>query len=334
MTNTLIDQNQNLTPQLAQAFEWLSSWDTAVNWLKNQESVECQRSYSYTIGNFLSVLGLPMTAESMQQIKPSHVIAYRDYLVHEKKQKPRTVRNRLSAIKSLCDDMVEAQEIRYNPATSVKRPKVAKDPLTKREKGVTPAQSIEQAVMMMSAPDISAEQGARDAAILNMLYRTGCRDDELGNVPKHYSFEDKGVLMLRFEKVKGGGHHDTELHPLLRKSIEHYLDFVRERGAYNPAAPLFQAVKLGNNTGGRLSDRQFRRIYNKYRVQVGLDSKYTVHSTRKTFATVAELGGATAKAIQKSLNHADIRTTQSNYMQGEIGHEESAVYAASYVLGR
>ena len=257
-------------------------------------------------------------------------IGYRNALANDQKLKPRTVRNRLSALTSLFDDMIESQEIRYNPAKGVKRPKVAKDPLTNRKEGVTPAQSKEQANLMMT----STERGVRDSAIFSILYRTGCQDDELGNILMDYSFEDSGVVMLRFDKVKGGGHHDIELHPLLKQSIEHYLGFLRARMDVElTQQPLFQAVKMGRNTGQRLSDRQFRRIYDRYPVQVGLDPRYTVHSTRKTFATVAETGGASAKTIQMALNHSDIRTTQSNYMQGQIGHEESAVYAVSYQVG-
>ena len=315
------------SPAITDTFHWFSTWSTAITWLYNQQSSETQRSYAYTVREFLAFHQLEPNPENLQAIQPSHIIAYREHLRKDKQLKPRTVRIRLSALSSLFDALIENQEVRYNPVRGVKRPSVKTDGESGRERGVTPAMTPLQARMLMDAPDLDTLQGLRDAAILHTLFWTGCRDDELGNLTTDAFFEDQGYRMLRFKAIKGGAEHAIEMHPQLDESLTRYL----KQLAVAPSAeePLFRAVKSGRNQGERLSSRQFRRIFTKYRNLLKLDKGYTVHSTRATFATIALQNGASLRAVQESLGHADPRTTMS-YYRGGAGHKDSAVFAVRY----
>lgn len=136
--NTLTTTSGN-SPALADVFNLLAAWPTAMTWLYNQTSNETRRSYAFTVREFLGFHELAPSAESLNEVRPAHVIAYREHLVHEKKMKPRTVRIRLSALSSLFDALIETQEVRYNPVRGIKRPSVKNNTDSGRERGVTPA---------------------------------------------------------------------------------------------------------------------------------------------------------------------------------------------------
>lgn len=332
MNSLITTADAQQLPAISETFHWLSTWPTAITWLYNQQSIETQRSYAYTVREFLAFHQLEPNPDNLQAIQPAHIIAYREHLRKDKNLKPRTVRIRLSALSSLFDALIENQEVRYNPVRGVKRPSVKTDGESGRERGVTPAMTPLQARMLMDAPGLGTLQGMRDTAILQTLFWTGCRDDELGNLTTDAFFEDQGYRMLRFKAIKGGAEHAIEMHPQLDEALTRYL----QQRAVSPLAespstvePLFRAVKSGRNQGERLSSRQFRRIFTKYRNLLGLDKGYTVHSTRATFATIALQNGASLRAVQESLGHADPRTTMA-YYRGGAGHKDSAVFAVRY----
>ncbi|MFK7846068.1 MAG: tyrosine-type recombinase/integrase [Rhodothermales bacterium] len=288
-------------------------------WLKNFISKQTQQTYRAVFREFCR-LGEIASPEALRQVTPAAIIGYRDYLIEEKKMRPRSVRNRLAAISSLFQHLKNAQLVTLNPVESIQRPKT--DP----NRGVTPAMATHQAAQLLSAPDTTTLAGARDSAILHMLFFTGCRISEPGQLLVKDLYDDEGYLMLRLT-VKGGQQKSVEVHHALRQALDRYLAMCGHGD--QPDSPLFLAVKPGQNTGKPLSRQQVARIFAKYRKKAGLPASYTPHSARATCATTALNNGARLEDVQKMLGHADIRTTQI-YDRRKHQHKDSAVFSVKY----
>ena len=234
-------------------------------WLKNFISKQTQQTYRAVFREFCQ-LGQITSPAALRQVTPAEIIAYRDHLIEVKGMRPRSVRNRLAAISSLFQHLKNAQLVTLNPVESIHRPKI--DP----NHGVTPAMATHQAAILLNAPDTDTLAGARDSAILHLLFFTGCRISEPGQLLVQDLYDDEGYLMLRLT-VKGGQQKSVEVHHALRQALDRYLGMCGHGD--QPDSLLFLAVKTGQNTGKALSRQQVARIFAKYREKAGLPASYT-----------------------------------------------------------
>ncbi len=141
-------------------------------------------------------------------------------------------------------------------------------------------------------------QVKRDKAILETLYSTGMRAQELIDL----NLEDidfiSGVI-----KVRGKGRKERLL------PIGSYaLNAIKE---YLNSCPfeIKRAVFL-NRRGKRLSDRFLRKIIKKYIKKIALAENISPHTFRHSFATHLLNRGADLRSVQELLGHKNITTTQ------------------------
>ncbi len=239
-------------------------------WLRNFISKQTKQTYQAVFREFCQ-LGQITEPEKLRQVSSADIIAYRDHLIDEKGMRPRSVRNRLAAISSLFKHLKNEQVVMLNPVENIKRPQVD------QERGATPAMTITQVAQMLATPNRDTVAGARDSAILHLLFFTGCRISEPAKLKVKDLYEDEGYSMLRFT-VKGGKQKSVEVHHELRHALDRYLSLANH-GDY-PESPLFLAVKGGNNSGAPLSRQQYTNIFTQYRIKAGLPASYSPHSAR------------------------------------------------------
>jgi len=154
------------------------------------------------------------------------------------------------------------------------------------------------------ADDIAANarddwQGARDWAVLLLLYGCGLRISEGTGLLAD-------VLPLGDTLRVIGKRGKTRIIPLLpqvKSAIEAYLDLC----PYALAAdkPLFRGAR-----GGALSPAIIRRAVQGARTRLGIASSATPHALRHSFATHLLAGGADLRALQELLGHASLSSTQ------------------------
>ncbi|HOT43197.1 MAG TPA: tyrosine-type recombinase/integrase, partial [Syntrophorhabdaceae bacterium] len=87
--------------------------------------------------------------------------------------------------------------------------------------------------------------------------------------------------------------------------LEHYMDWIRQSGRYEPDRPLFI-----NFRGNRLSYRGLLKIMKKHQLRAGLFKDLALHGIRHSFATHMLDGGADLRSIQELLGHSRLSTTQ------------------------
>lgn len=153
---------------------------------------------------------------------------------------------------------------------------------------------------LLSLPDQTTCLGARDKAILEVLYGCGLRVSEVCNL-KLYAVDDT------FIRVMGKGSKERKI-PLGSKAlsaIDHYLTHHRGQAVCDDRLqPLF--ITLNGKTMDRFS---IWRMIKKYAAVAKIVKNISPHSLRHSFATHLLDNGADLRLIQDLLGHANINST-------------------------
>ncbi len=158
--------------------------------------------------------------------------------------------------------------------------------------------------------------GARDAAILTLLYGCGLRISEaLGLTGGNASLPETLIIT-----GKGGR---TRIVPTLAAARAAVAEYVRQCPFHVDAqSPLFFGSR-----GGPLKARLVQGLVARLRGGLGLPATATPHALRHAFATHLLQGGGDLRAIQELLGHASLSTTQ-RYTQIDPTYMMSAFTAA------
>ena len=165
-------------------------------------------------------------------------------------------------------------------------------------------------------PDLASEPwvGARDAAILSLLYGCGLRISEaLGLSQKDLPALETGLMRVL---GKGGRERLVPVLPAVIEAVSLYANicpFVAAR-ADLPESALFYGVR-----GKRLNPRIVQKSVEHLRFRLGLPASATPHALRHAFATHLLAGGGDLRTIQELLGHASLSTTQI-YTQVDTRH--------------
>ncbi len=159
-----------------------------------------------------------------------------------------------------------------------------------------------QVEALLQAPDVDTPLGARDRAMLELMYASGLRVSELVTLKSvHLSLAD-GVL-----RVTGKGSKER-LVPFGAEAqawIERYLKSARSDilGAKTSDALFVTSL------GAAMSRQMFWKLIKRYALVADIRSTLSPHTLRHAFATHLLNHGADLRAVQMLLGHADISTT-------------------------
>jgi integrase/recombinase XerD len=156
---------------------------------------------------------------------------------------------------------------------------------------------------LLAVPESTKATGARDQAMLDLLYATGARVSEL--ISLHLSDYDESAGTLR---VTGKG-NKQRLIPIGRQalaSVTEYIRSARQRLLKGRVSPyLFVTAQ-----GGAMTRQGFWKLLRGHGKAAGMFQNLSPHVLRHTFATHLLEGGADLRSVQAMLGHADIGTTQ------------------------
>ena len=165
--------------------------------------------------------------------------------------------------------------------------------------------SIAQVSSLLAAPRRIEKYAARDTAMLEVLYATGCRVSEVCNLKvRDLSLAEK---YLKCEG-KGGKQRMVPIGSRAIAAINEYTAELRSLlASKNPELP----EELFLSRSGKALDRiMLWRLVKHYAKRVGIDPKVSPHALRHSFATHLLAGGADLRQVQEMLGHASIQTTQ------------------------
>ncbi len=141
--------------------------------------------------------------------------------------------------------------------------------------------------------------GARDRAVLLLLYGAGLRIAEALSLPG--SALPLGATIV--VTGKGGKQRVVPILPLVAEAVADYARLCP--WPLEPQKPLFRGAK-----GGALSQGMVQKAAARARISLGLPPTATPHALRHSFATHLLGAGADLRSLQELLGHASLSSTQ------------------------
>lgn len=232
------------------------------------------------------------------------------WMIHmlDNHQLPRSVKRRLSAVRSLYKFMLRVGLVKVDITRTIIAPKADKPlPVYFREGEM-------EAVKWNQVRDWSEEMGAeeqlvhvRDYLMVEMLYQTGMRRAEMAGL------KDVDVDTGQRQVRVFGKRAKERMVPMgegLCALIEEYRAKKRELLGENAANGTFLVRKYRDGSWGEM---KADTLYNIIRARMGEVStlqKHSPHVLRHTFATTMLNNGADIRTIQSLLGHASLAATQ------------------------
>ncbi len=231
-----------------------------------------------------------------------------------------TVARKLSTLRSFFSYLYSEGIIKINPARVVAS--------IKTKRSLPKFLTVDDAFRLVEAADEDKFTVQRDRAILELFYCSGIRVSELCGLNMDDVDLKEGLI-----KVKGKGNKERIV-PIGQKAKEALKKYLAVRQLLRIKKKLIseEPPLFINNRGKRISDRQVRRVVEKYAKAIGILEKIGPHTLRHTFASHLLMEGADLRVIQELLGHASLSTTQI-YTHIDLKHLMD-VYDKSHPLSK
>jgi integrase/recombinase XerC len=291
------DETRLLTPQ-----QWVEDFLSVLE-VEKAYSPKTLRNYRHALKEFSSQTPCASWVKADED-------TFRQYLyqmVTEERLQAATVRLRFAALRSFYRFLVRRERVKKNPLTGLSLPV--------KEKRLPRYLSEDQVRQLLEAPEavwnqskaaakkrgrpVQEWQIRRDIALLEFLYSTGVRIDELINLQDTDLDLRTGVV-----RVIGKGRKER-MAVLGEPAMNAYREYRQSLPIDISGPAAFLSVR-----GKALTARAVQQMFKKYLAVAGLDHRLTPHKLRHSFATHMLDHGADLRGVQELLGHANLSTTQ------------------------
>jgi len=234
--------------------------------------------------------------KSIPEALTSDVETFIEYLREEKKSAA-TVTRMLASVRAFYQYLILEGLVSSNPAKPIK--------LERIEKKSPEIMTNKEIQLLLDAPNTNDLKGARDKAMLELLYATGIRVSELINLNVNdvrCPNNDRGEVICRGSR----GIRNIPMHKIATDALRYYINTIR---------PMLMSPDSGdalfiNLNGSRLTRQGFWKIVKAYAESAKIKKEITPHTLRHSFAMHLYQNGASLQDLQVMLGHADISSTQ------------------------
>jgi site-specific recombinase XerD len=238
------------------------------------------RVYIQTIEDFARYFKRPP-----DQLGPEHIREYQAYLLRERKLAPRTVTQRLAALRF------------FFIQTMKKAWSVADTPYPKKTRNLPSILSPEEVAHL-----IDSAQTQFHRILLMTLYGTGARRAELAHL--QVSDIDSRRMVIHIRGGKGRQDRDVMLSPTLLPALRDYWRGLKRK----PTCWLFPGGR-GHTAPHPINPKTVWYACQKAAQHAGLHNRVHPHTLRHCFATHLLENGADLRTIQLLLGHQDLKET-------------------------
>ena len=270
------------------------------------------RAYKHDLDNFLRFLQRRYPRIALEpagrQAGAQYRLIVRDYLseLHQKGQRRATLLRAVAVLRAFFKFLLRSEVLAQFPFVGL--------PMPKGEKRLPRYLSEGDMQRLLELPRRSSKkQSLRDGALLELLYSSGLRIEELCQL----NVEDIDFWGGRVRVFgKGGRERLVPLGQTAQKTARAYIESrsPHDRASGPSGRPADRPVHSGplflNPRGMRISDRGARFIVQKWVQRAALHQKISPHSFRHSFATHLLDRGCGLRSVQEMLGHRSIVTTQ------------------------
>ena len=216
----------------------------------------------------------------------------------------------LSGIKSFYKYLLMEDIIKSDPSELLESPKLARK--------LPDTLNIDEINKLINAIDISKPEGARNKAILEVLYGCGLRVSELTDLKLSNLYLD-----IEFIKVTGKGSKER-LVPIGGSAVKALKIWIEQIRVHIAIQKGEEDLVFLNRRGKRLSRVYIFMVIKELAQLTGISKTISPHTFRHSFATHLVEGGADLRAVQEMLGHESITTTEiythldREYLKGTI----------------
>ncbi len=260
------------------------------------------KDYPYNMGHFMRYLEEKESVRSFAHVTPKHLTAYHAYLQYAMFRNGRhlatvSVIKRLEAVKLFYKIMFAEGLIKQDFAPLIAMPK--------RKHGLprhVPTEKEMSALLDAIAPGDPLT--IRDRAMLELLYATGLRSEELRTAAlANLDLNERTLLVTG----KGSKDRVVPVGDWVMPYLLEYLAAARSK-MINPRDP--SPFLFVSKNGRPISASNLIHLIQKYLREAELDLRITPHSFRHACATHLLKGGADIRYVQELLGHSALTSTQ------------------------
>ncbi len=275
------------------------SWETSIKGFKSYLTIERSLSANSVDAYIRDVQQLALFAENKKkteiQIEKSDLSEF-VAAISKSGKAARSQARIISGIKAFFKYLIMEDYIKADPTELLEGPKIGMK--------LPDTLSVEEIDKLISAIDLSTEQGERNRAMLEILYSCGLRVSELITLKlSNISFTEG------FIKVVGKGNKER-LAPIGSTALKYLNIYLNEVRNHQTIQKGHEDIVFLNRRGKQLTRVMIFTIIKQLAEKISLKKKISPHTFRHSFATHLIQGGADLRAVQEMLGHESITTTE------------------------
>ena len=205
----------------------------------------------------------------------------------------RTNAHTITILRDFYKFLIKQSYIKSNPMDMIDSPKVYKK--------LPKALSVEEVDKLLNIK-LQTPYDYRNKAMLELMYATGMRISELINLKlTDIDFENETIRVLG----KGSKVRQVPIGEYAMKYLNIYIKYYRSYFVKETSDYVFLSVR-----GDKMTRQAFFKILKQIARKQGIDTDFSPHTIRHSFATHMLEAGADLRSIQELLGHESISTTQ------------------------
>ena len=206
---------------------------------------------------------------------------------------PRSIHQRLSALRGLYNFLIREKQAQSNPLASLKAPKMGR----KLPRDI----EIDEIFQLLDNMPKNQPLEIRDHAMFELFYSSGLRLAELASLNLfNIDFSDGSVQVI-------GKGNKSRIAPVGSKALAAIRSWLKER---TTIADIEEKAIFVSQRGTRLSHRAIQQRMKYWGQRLGLTTPVHPHKLRHSFATHMLEASNDLRAVQEMLGHANLSTTQ------------------------